>query len=174
MTSLKLDEQFWCTYLPTTLDGNACTWFKALRRGSIYNFGQLKYLFLTNFMQLLKYKGDSYSIIDCKKKEGETMREYFTRFRNAMLDVPGHDEGLIAGAFTLGLLSGPISQKLMDKKLQTRAEIKEKVEWYLRQEEGEATKQEYLNAMASPAKCYSPTRIETLGGTRHFGRGKCL
>ena len=66
MTSLKLDEQFWCTYLPTTLDGNACTWFKALRRGSIYNFGQLKYLFLMDFMQLRKYKCDSHSIIGCK------------------------------------------------------------------------------------------------------------
>ena len=50
MTSLKLDERFWCTYFPKTLDQNAGTWFKTLRPGSIYNFTQLKYLFLTNFM----------------------------------------------------------------------------------------------------------------------------
>lgn len=30
MTSLKLDERFWCTYFPTTLDGNAGTWVKTL------------------------------------------------------------------------------------------------------------------------------------------------
>lgn len=52
MTSLKLGEQFWCTYFPTTLDGNAGTWFKTLRARSIYNFVQLKYLIMKNFMQL--------------------------------------------------------------------------------------------------------------------------
>ena len=38
MRSLKLDERFWCTYFPTTLDGNADTWFKTLRPGIISNF----------------------------------------------------------------------------------------------------------------------------------------
>lgn len=90
-----------------------------MRPGSIYNFRQLKYLFLTNFMQLRKYKGDSHSIIGNKQKEGETVREYFTRFTNATLDVPGHDKGLIASAFNWGLLPGPLSQKLIGKKPQT-------------------------------------------------------
>nr|KAJ0207872.1 hypothetical protein LSAT_V11C500290020 [Lactuca sativa] len=109
MMSIKLDEQLWCTYFPTTLDGNASTWFKTLRLGSINNFSQLKYLFLTNFMQLQKYKGDCHSIIGCKQREGETVKDYFARFTKEMLDVPGHDEGLIAGAFTWGLLPGSLS-----------------------------------------------------------------
>lgn len=108
MTSLKLDKHFWCTYFPITLDVNAGTWFKMLRPGNIYNLFQLKYLFLTNFMQLQKYKGDSNSITGCKQKEGESMREYFTRFINATLDVPGYDEGFIAGAFNWGLLLAPL------------------------------------------------------------------
>ncbi|XP_023754008.1 uncharacterized protein LOC111902400 [Lactuca sativa] len=92
-------------------------------------------------MQLRKYKGYSHSIIGCKQKEGETVREYFARFINATLDVPEHDERLIDGAFTWGLLPGPLSQKLMGKKPLKRAE--------LRQEDGEAAKQAYLNAMAA-------------------------
>lgn len=56
MTSLKLDKHFWCMYFHTTLDVNACTWLKTLCPGNIYNFGQLKYLLLTNFMQLRKLK----------------------------------------------------------------------------------------------------------------------
>ena len=31
MTSLKLDEWFWYTYFPATLDGNAGTWFRTLQ-----------------------------------------------------------------------------------------------------------------------------------------------
>ncbi|KAL7603871.1 hypothetical protein Lser_V15G20002 [Lactuca serriola] len=170
MTSLKLNERYWCTYFLTTLDGNAGTWFKTLHPGNISNFVQLKYLFLTNFMQLRKYKGDSHSIIGCKQKEGESVREYFTRFINATLDVPGHEEGLIAVAFTWGLLPGPLSQKLMGKKPQTRAELKERVERYLRQEEGEAAKQAYLNVMTT--KRHNPGHMDFHGGSRHFGPGR--
>lgn len=115
MTTLKQDERFWCTYFPKTLYGNTGMWFKTLRPGTIYNFGQLKYLFLMNFMHLRKYKGDSQSIIGCIQKKGETVREYFTKFINATLDIPCHEEGLIIGAFTWGLLPGPLSQKLMGK-----------------------------------------------------------
>lgn len=111
MTSLKLDERFRCTYFPTTLDGNAGTWFNTLCPGSIFNFNQLKYLFLRNFMQLRKYKGDSHLIIGCKQKEGESVREYFTRLTSATLDVPRHDEGLIDGAFTWGLLLAPCPKR---------------------------------------------------------------
>ncbi|KAL7613291.1 hypothetical protein Lser_V15G09109 [Lactuca serriola] len=168
MTSLKLDERLWCTYSPMTLNGNADTWFKTLHPGSISNFAQLKYLFLTNFMQLRKYKGDSHSIIGCKKKEGETVREYFTRFINATLDVSGHDEGLIAGAFRWGLLPGPLSQKLMGKKPQTRAKLKERVERYLRKKEGEAAKEAYLNAMTT--KRHNPSHTDFREGGRHFGQ----
>ena len=117
----QLDERFWFTYFPTTLDGKTGTWFKTVRPGSFYNFSQLKHLFLTNFMRLCKYKGDSHSIIGCKQREGETVNEYFAQFTNATLDVIGHNEGLIVGAFTWGLLPGPLSQKLMGTKPQTRA-----------------------------------------------------
>lgn len=79
-------------------------------------------------MQLRKYKGDSNSITGCKQKEGESMKEYFIRFINTTLDVPGYDEGLIAGVFTWGLLPCPLSQKLMGKKPQTIAKLKERVE----------------------------------------------
>lgn len=50
----------------------------------------------------------------------------------------------------MGLLPGSLSRKLMEKKPETRAELKEKVKCYLRPKEGEATKQEYLNAMTAP------------------------
>lgn len=57
MQSLKLDTRFWCTHFPTTLDGNAGVWFKNLAPNSIQSFMELKELFLTNFMQLRKYRG---------------------------------------------------------------------------------------------------------------------
>nr|KAJ0199586.1 hypothetical protein LSAT_V11C600303090 [Lactuca sativa] len=92
ITSLKLNEKFWCTYFPTTLDGNAGTWFKTLQPGSISNFAQLKYLFHTNFMQLRKYKGDSHSIIGCKQKEGKRYENISVTSRNSKSKVEGLKE----------------------------------------------------------------------------------
>ncbi|KAI3493481.1 hypothetical protein L1887_41873 [Cichorium endivia] len=146
MTSLKLDQRFWCTYFPTTLDGNAGAWFKSLAPNSIYNFEQLKQLFLTNFMQLRKYRGDNHSIMGCKQREGESVKEYFRRFNKVTLDVPGQDDRMVTGAFTWGLLPGPLSRKFLGKPPQTRHELKERVERFLRQEEGTVEKQSYLKA----------------------------
>lgn len=58
----------------------------------------------------------------------------------------------------------------MGKKPQTRAELKERLERYWRQEEGEAAKQAHLKDMT--AKRYIQNHIEMPGGSRHFGRGR--
>lgn len=68
-----------------------------------------------------------------------------------------------------GLLPGTLSQILMGKKPKTRVELKEKVERYLTQEEGEATKQAYLNVMTTPMKRHNPPHAETHSGNKHFG-----
>ena len=70
MQSLRLDKRFWCTHFPTTLYGNAGLWFKSLAPRSIRSFAELKQLFLTNFMQLRKYRGDVREIIGCRQMEG--------------------------------------------------------------------------------------------------------
>nr|KAJ0199675.1 hypothetical protein LSAT_V11C600301860 [Lactuca sativa] len=86
MTSLKLNEKFWCTYFLTTLDGNAGTWFKKLQPGSILNFAQLKYLFLINFMQLRKHHNPGHTDFrEGNRHYGQTRRPP-TRFRPFVRD----------------------------------------------------------------------------------------
>ena len=149
MQSLRLDKRFWCTHFPTTLDGNAGLWFKSLAPRSIRNFAELKQLFLTNFMQLRKYKGDVREIIGCRQMEGETIKKYFERFNTATLNVPGHNDNIVTGAFTHGLLPGTLSTKFVGRMPNTRNEMKERVERYLRQTEGHTTKTAYLKAATS-------------------------
>nr|KAJ0198857.1 hypothetical protein LSAT_V11C600334800 [Lactuca sativa] len=72
----------------------------------------MAYLFLKNFMQLRKGKGDANSVIACKQREGESIRDYYDRFTLATLNVPGHEEFVVIGAFTQGLLPGPLSKKM--------------------------------------------------------------
>ena len=149
MQSLRLDKRFWCTHFPTTLDGNAGLWFKSLAPRSIRSFAELKQLFLTNFMQLRKYRGDVREIIGCRQMEGETIQKYFQRFNTATMNVPGHNDNIVTGAFTHGLLPGTLSTKFVGRMPNTRDELKERVEKYLRQTAGHTTKTAYLKAASS-------------------------
>ena len=124
MQSLSLDKRFWCTHFPTTLEGNAGLWFKSLAPRSIRNFEELKHLFLTNFMQLRKYKGDVREIIGCRQMKRETLQKYFDKFNEATLNVPGHNDNIVTRAFTHGLLSGYLSSKFVRRMPTTRNELK--------------------------------------------------
>ena len=112
MTSSRMEKQFMCTYFPVRLSGNSGEWFKALRPSDIVSFEQLRYLYLNNFMKLRKRKGDVNSIMAHKKKKGESILTYYDRFTLATLNVQGHGEFLVTGAFSQGLLPNPLSKKM--------------------------------------------------------------
>ncbi|KAI3789244.1 hypothetical protein L2E82_02036 [Cichorium intybus] len=124
-------------------------------------------------MQLRKYRGDIREIIGCKQLEGEPVRAYFKRFNEATLNVPGQNDNLVTGAFTHGLLPGPLSTKFLGKPPATRQEMKERVERFLRQEEGTAAKEAYLKAAATSSLKARENHSQYLGDRRQpFRRGK--
>ena len=57
------------------------------------------------------------------------------------LNVLGHEEFLVTGAFTQGLLSVPLSKKMQGTVPYSRDELKCRVEKYLRQIEGDERKE---------------------------------
>nr|KAJ0185445.1 hypothetical protein LSAT_V11C900463730 [Lactuca sativa] len=134
ITSLRMDKRFTGTYFSIMLSGNASKWFKALCPGSISSFEQLRYIFLHNFMQLRKVKGDANSIMSCKEKEGESIRAYYDWFTHATLSVP------VTGAFAQGLLPG--LRKMQGTMPKSRDEIKYRIE-------GEEHKQANLKVVAN-------------------------
>ena len=83
-------------------------------------------------MKLRKVKGDASSIMTCKQKEGESVRAYHDRFTLVTLSIPGHEEFLVTGAFTQGLLPGPMSRKMQGTMQKYRYKLKYRVEKYLR------------------------------------------
>ncbi|KAI3707756.1 hypothetical protein L2E82_36551 [Cichorium intybus] len=105
--------------------------------------------------------------------QGEPIRAYFKRFNEATLNVPGQNDNLVTGAFTHGLLPGPLSTKFLGKPPATRQEMKERVERFLRQEEGTAAKEVYLKAAATSSSKTRENHSQYLGDRRQpFRRGK--
>lgn len=62
-------------------------------------------------MQLMKYRGDTHTIIGCKQKEGESSNDHFDRFTKATLDTLEQDNSMVTGAFICGLLPCELSKK---------------------------------------------------------------
>ncbi|KAI3767979.1 hypothetical protein L2E82_18408 [Cichorium intybus] len=124
-----------------------------------------------NFMQLRKYRGDNSAIMGCKQREGESLKDYFQIFNKATLDIPGQDNKLITGAFTWGLLPGLLSRKFLGRPPQSRHKMKERVERFLRQEEGIAEKQAYLQAATERRGNKFPNHPYSMAAQRHAGPG---
>lgn len=165
MTLLRMDKRFIRTYFPVMLAGKEDKWFKALCPGSIISFSPLRYLFLNNFMQLQKGRGDTNSIMECKQKEGESIREYYARFTLATLSMLGHEQFLVIGAFAQGLLSSHLSKKMQGIVPKTRDKLKYRVERYLRQFDGEEQKEENIKAVA---KAYiKQEEVDTHSSSHH-------
>lgn len=135
---------FCCTHFPTTLDRNVGAWFIRVAPNNILSFAELKELFLTNFMQLREYRRGVREIIGCKQHEGESVQDYFKRFNEATLDVLGQSDHLVTRAFTHELLPGTLSKKFLGKTPTIRQEMNERVQKYLRKEEGTTAKEAYM------------------------------
>ena len=77
------------------------------------------------------------------------IQKYFQRFNTATMNVPGHNDNIVTGAFTHGLLPGTLSTKFVGRMPNTRDELKERVDKYLRQTAEHTTKTAYLKAASS-------------------------
>lgn len=76
----------------------------------------------------------------CKQKEGDSIWAYYDIFTLERLYISVHDEFLVTGTFTQGLLPNHLSKKMQGMIPQSRDELKYRVEKYLRQIECEERK----------------------------------
>lgn len=100
-------------------------------------------------MQLRKGKGDTNSVMACKQKSGESIRDYYDQFTLATLNVTGHEEFLVTGASAQGLLPGPLSRKMQGIVPRSRDELKFFLEKYLPQIGGEERNEANLKVLAN-------------------------
>ena len=81
-----------CRAFPATLRKAARQWFSNLHPGSISSFEQLDRLFITHFISSRPQRCTSDTLIGNKQKDGESLREYISRFNAATLEVSDLDQ----------------------------------------------------------------------------------
>ena len=74
-----------CKAFPTTLKGTARVWFNKICLGTIANFEQLSKGFVHRFIGGQRHKKPVGYLFNIQQAEGESFRQYVTRFNKELL-----------------------------------------------------------------------------------------
>ena len=138
--TVTLDQRLFCIFFATTLAGSARYWFENLPPGSIHDFDDLSDNFTTSFIQHRKFTNDAKTIMGCRQREGEGVREFVARFNKESQAIPYRDEGMMVAAFTYALRPGLLFKKLVGRPSKTLKDTLMQVDKYLAQVEQDNVK----------------------------------
>ena len=84
------DDQLLCKVFPSSLKGPALAWFHKIPRGSLNSFGELWAAFISQYLCLVKQKGNISSLQAILKREDESIRDFTRRFEQAVQQIDIH------------------------------------------------------------------------------------
>ena len=119
-----------CKLFMSTLTGMAMDWFISLPEGHITSFAQLSRLFREQYLAYRAPAPVSYGLFDVKQYQGETLKEYISRFRAQVVKVGTTDEPMI-------VYPGSFSKSLNRSRPKTFAEVRRRAVEHIASE-GEA------------------------------------
>ena len=99
----------------------------------------------------------SYDLFDVRQHQGESFRDYLSRFGAQVVRLPSKDEDMLVHAFKKGVLPGPFSESLIRNHPSTFAEIRRRAMAHIVAE----TEVSEKRGSATPTKsCGGPSRSQ--------------
>jgi len=117
-------DAVYCKLFMSTLSEIALEWFVSLPDGHITSFQQFSKLFMEQYIVNRAPPVVSYDLFDVRQNQGESLRDYLSRFGAQVVRLPSKDEDMLVHAFKKGVLSGPFSESLIRNHPSTFAEIR--------------------------------------------------
>ena len=108
-----------CKLFMSTLTGMAMDWFVSLPEGHIMSFTQLSQLLREQYLANRAPPPVSYDLFDVKQYQGETLKEYISRFGAHVVKVGTMEEPMIVYAFRKG-----VCESIIRNRPKTFAEIR--------------------------------------------------
>jgi len=126
-----------CKLFMSTLTGMAMDWFISLPEGHITSFTQLSRLFRKQYLANRAPAPISYDLFDVKQYQGETLKEYISRFGAQVVKVGTTDEPMIVYTFRKEVCPGSFRKSLNRSRPKTFAEVRHRAVEHIASE-GEA------------------------------------
>ncbi|XP_043809109.1 uncharacterized protein LOC122722469 [Manihot esculenta] len=134
-----LSDALMCKAFPMTLSGPVRAWFNNLEAGSISSFGDLATRFISRFIAGVPADRKTSYLETIKQRRDESLREYVARFNTEALQIPELDEGRAVEAMQKGTTSAEFFSSLSRKPPTSLAELMQRAEKYIRQDDALVT-----------------------------------
>nr|CAN70312.1 hypothetical protein VITISV_011858 [Vitis vinifera] len=110
------NDMLLCKVFPTSLQGQALSWFHRLPANSIDNFWDLFEVFVGQYLCSTRHKQNISTLQNIKMQENETLREFVKRFGQAVLQVESYSMDAILQIFKRSICPGtPFFESLAKK-----------------------------------------------------------
>ncbi len=108
----------------STLTGMTMDWFVSLPEGHITSFTQLSQLFREQYLANRAPPPVSYDLFDVKQYQGETLKEYISRFWAHVVKVGTKEEPMIVYALRKWVCPRSFCESIIRNRPKTFAEIR--------------------------------------------------
>ena len=119
-------KEVMCKAFPMTLKGATRAWFSKIPLGTIANFEQLNKGFVHHFIGGQRHKKPTSHLLNIQQVEGESLRQYMTRFSKELLQVDKGEDLVILTTFKAGLLPRDFFFSITKSPQKTVAELLQK------------------------------------------------
>ncbi|GKU94659.1 hypothetical protein SLEP1_g8119 [Rubroshorea leprosula] len=151
MRAQNASDALMCKMFPSTLRGNAWTWYHTLRPNSINAYVELATLFTTKFSSRRLIKKTTPELMRITQREGESLKNYMNKFNDAMLEVNAFDEAMGVTAVIQGLNHDRFRDNLIKNTPTTFDEVNQRSLKFIKAEEYVLSKPQPPKEARTPA-----------------------
>ncbi|XP_057423552.1 uncharacterized protein LOC130717361 [Lotus japonicus] len=135
-----------CKMLPSTLKKSAMTWFTTLPPRSIAGFMDLSAKFLSQFSTSRAQKVTPAALFNLQQRHNESLQSFMGRFNQLSVHLEDKMPEICIAAFELGLQSGSLNSSWSRKPVETMAELRSRVQGFIREEQSDRIKRNRKSA----------------------------
>ncbi|XP_075640496.1 uncharacterized protein LOC142612268 [Castanea sativa] len=173
LLQMTLDEVM-CRAFPTTLKGAARVWINKIPPGAIVEFEQLSKGFVHHFIAGRRHKKPTGHLLNIQQAEGESLRQYVTRFNKELLQVDEAEDQVILTTFQAGLLLGDFFFSITKSPAKTVAKLLHKAQKYMNAKDAVLAKEMKGKRKRDEGTNNNRDKKETRGGGQTIGKKKEL
>ncbi|GKV46151.1 hypothetical protein SLEP1_g53159 [Rubroshorea leprosula] len=144
MQAQNASDALMCKIFPSTLRGNARTWYYSLPPRSISSYTELASAFATKFSSRMLIRKTTIELMQVKQRDGESLKNYMSRFNDAVLEVNFFDQAVGIAAVISGLKHDKFRDSLIKHAATTFSEVNDRSLKFI-------TVEEYALAQNSPS-----------------------
>ncbi|GKV31526.1 hypothetical protein SLEP1_g40206 [Rubroshorea leprosula] len=135
MQAQNASDALMCKIFPSTLRGNARTWYYSLPPRSINSYTELSSAFATKFSSRRLIRKTTSELMRVKQRDGESLKNFMSRFNDAVLKVNSFDQAVGITVVISGLGHERFRESLLKHPATTFSEVNDRLLKFITAEE---------------------------------------